>query len=531
MQADVLLRGAVIHTMDRRQPRARHLAVGGGRILAVSQDDDLEDLRGPATRVIHLEGSVVVPGFVDAHVHFGHFAMAREEVDLDKAATLDEGLALLRSASERLPDDRWIRGRGWDRNRWGRLPTRSDLDSAVGRRPAALSSHDGHSLWLSSAALELCGVDRNSADPRGGVIERDGSGDPSGVLSENAQDLVRTSIPEPSDAELMSAIRGALKLAAAVGLTGIHNLEEARTRRIFQALDAAGELTLRVYHGVPRGELPKAKGRGLHTGAGTDWLRVGPVKLFSDGALGSRTAHLLEPYEGRASDGYRGVPTMTSEELQEAMRMAAEAELDVAVHAIGDAAVRAVLDAFESVRCVYPLFGRRMLRIEHAQLVHPQDVPRFKQLGVIASMQPIHASADWRTADEHWGARARHGYAWRDLLEAGATLALGTDAPVERIEPLLNLHAATSRLDSRGEPAGGWYASQRLSLEDAVSAYTLGSAIAERAAGRRGTLAVGMDADLVALSPDPFVLEPDALLETRVELTMVGGRVMQQELA
>jgi predicted amidohydrolase YtcJ len=379
-------------------------------------------------------------------------------------------------------------------------------------------------LWLNTAALTTLGIGPDTQSPPGGAIERDERGEPTGVLFENAQDLVRGRIPQPTDDEVREAIRQALRVAAAAGLTGIHNLEDNRARRTFQELEANAELTLRVYHGISRGELRDARKSGLRTGAGSQWLRIGPLKLFSDGALGSRTAHLLEPYEGR-QDGYRGVPTLDQADMAEAMRLAADAELDLAVHAIGDAAVRSVLDTYERTRAAYAPLARRMLRIEHAQLVHPEDVPRFAALGVIASMQPNHATADWRAADAHWGARVSHGYAWRDFLRAGVQLAFGTDAPVESIEPLKNLYAATTRRDQGGEPAGGWYPQQCLSLEEAVRVYTVGSAIAERAAERRGRLAEGLDADLVVLSPDPFLQPPDALLATRVALTMVGGRI------
>jgi predicted amidohydrolase YtcJ len=523
MSADLLLRGGTIYTMEPAAPRACSLAVADGKILACT-DGSLDELRGPRTRVIDLAGRAVVPGFVDAHIHFGQFALARQQVDLDTAASLENGLALIAAANRRHEHGTWLHGRGWDRNRWGRLPTASDLDRAVGQRAAALSSHDGHSLWLSSAALQAVGIRAETPDPPGGLIERDESGQPTGVLFENAQDLVRRRIPEPGDEELRSAIRAALPLAAAAGLTGIHNLEDRRSRRAFEALESAGELSLRVYHGIARAELREARQRGLRTGAGSDWVRIGPVKLFADGALGSRTAHLLEPYEGR-TDAYRGVATLQPDEIADHMRLAADAELDLAVHAIGDAAVRTVLDAFERTRRTHPPLGQRMLRIEHAQLVHPDDVPRFAQLGAIASMQPIHATADWRTADAHWGRRARHGYAWRDLQQAGAVLAFGTDAPVERLEPLNNLYAATTRIDAGGEPAQGWYPEQCLSLEDAVRAYTLGSALAERAHNRRGSLAAGKDADLVVLSPDPFPRPAEALRETRIVMTVVGGRV------
>ena len=513
MQAEVLLRGAVVvpgsvdDPSGHRQPQTavRSLAIGGGRILAVGEpDDDLDDWNGPATRVIELAGAAVVPGFVDAHMHFGHFALARQQVDLDAALTLEDGLALVRAEAHRPAAGSWLQGRGWDRNRWGRLPTRADLDAVAGGRAVALSSHDGHALWLSSAALAAAGITRETADPVGGVIEREPTGEPSGVLFENALDLVRAQIPEPSQRELQDAIRSALRVAAAAGLTGIHNFEDARTRRVFQALEAQGDLTLRVYHGVPRGELANARERELHSGAGSEWLRVGPVKLFADGSLGSRTAWLLAAYEGRVDDDYRGVATLGADELAADLRTAADAGLDIAVHAIGDAAVRRVLDVFEQTRAAYAPLRQRLLRVEHAQLVDPDDVPRFGKLGVIASMQPIHATADRQAAEVHWGDRSRHAYAWRELLSAGAVLAFGTDAPVEHIEPLLSLYAATTRRDPSGSPVEAWYPDQCLGLEEALWAYTRGAAMAERAAARRGSLAAGMDADLVALGPNPL---------------------------
>jgi predicted amidohydrolase YtcJ len=520
MPADLLLRGGPIYTMDTRLPRCRALAIVDGQVAATgNRDADLDSLRGPATRVVDLNGRAVVPGFVDAHIHFASFGLTRQQVNLDASPTLEDGLRLLREASERLAPGAWLRGRGWDRNRWGRLPTAGDLDAAIGDRPAALASHDGHSVWLSSAALRSAGIDRNVPNSPGGVIERDLSGEPTGVLSENAQDLVRGTVPDATDDEVREAIRQAMPIAAAAGLSGLHNFEDSRSRRAFQTLEAAGDLTLRVYHGVPRGELRKARDQQLRSGVGSDLFRIGPVKLFADGALGSRTAHLLQPYEGRA-DGYRGVPTLTADELADEMRHAADASLDLAVHAIGDAAVRAVLNAYATTRTAYPPLAERLLRIEHAQLIQPDDLSRFRPLGAIASMQPSHAVADRHTADRHWGARAEHGYAWRAVLDAGATLAFGTDAPVESIEPLFSLHAATTR--------GGWYAEQALTLEEAVRAYTLGSAMAERASQRRGRLTRGMDADLVVLSCDPFVEEADALLETRVDLTVVSGRITFQ---
>jgi predicted amidohydrolase YtcJ len=514
----LVLTNGTIYTLDPAQPRAAGLAIEAGRIIAL--DPTGGNLQGDQT--IDLAGRAVLPGFIDAHLHFGSYALAAEEVDLNTCASLEAGLEVLRRAAERLPPDALLRGRGWDRNRWGRLPTAADLDAAVGPRPAVLNSHDGHALWLNTPVLRLARLTRDTPDPPGGAIERDAQGAPTGVVVENGRDLIWRVVPVPTIDHLADAIRRALPVAAAAGLTGFHSFEDTRSLAAFRLLDQAGELPLHVWHGVPRSQLRRARQLGLRTGVGSEHLRIGPVKLYADGALGSRTAYLLEPYEGR-EEGYRGLRTLEPDELLDDLRVAAEAGLDIAVHAIGDAAVRGVLDTVEAAR---PDMRERLVRIEHAQLVDPADVPRFAALDVVASMQPSHAVSDWRAADAHWGARARFGYAWRTLLGAGARLAFGTDAPVEPIEPLPSLYAAVTRRDAHGQPPDGWYPGERLSLLEAVRAYTLGAAHAGRADDVRGSLTVGKDADLVVLSEDPFKADPQSLLELQVDLTMVGGRIV-----
>ncbi len=525
--AEILFRGGPIYTFDDAQPRAGALAVRGNRILALGDAAGLDVLSGHGTRVVDLEGRALLPGFIDAHVHFASFARSRREVDLDPAATIEQGLAMLDRASASLPPDAWLFGRGWDRNRWGRLPTAEELDRAIGPRRAVLASHDEHSQWVSSTVLALAGISENTPHPEGGRIERLPDGRPSGVLFENAQSLVDRIVPEPSVEETARSIRDSLPLAAQAGITGIHNFEGANALRAFTRLRDQGELTLRVFHGLPREHLRSAVELGLQTGFGNDWLRVGLVKLFADGALGSRTAYVMDPYEGR-DDGYRGIPTLSDDELRQDLIAAARGGLGVATHAIGDAAVRSVLDAIEWARSNDAAARRALFRVEHAQLVHPDDFKRFAQLNVIASMQPIHAAADWRTADQHWGARARWGYAWRSMLDAGASLAFGTDAPVERIEPLLTLYAAVSRKDLEGQPERGWHPEQRVSLHQALRAYTIGAAHAEGADAQRGSLVAGKLADLAVLSRDPFGVEPAELLETHVDMTVAGGRIVHE---
>lgn len=523
-----LLNGVVYTGLPGAQP-AQALAVRGKHILAVGSSTEVLDYCGGDTRMIDLEGAPVLPGFVDAHTHLVAWSLSRQQVDLDGAATVDAGLELVKRAAAALApqSEVWLEGRGWDRNRWGRLPTAAELDAVVADRPAVLASHDMHSLWLNTAALRSVGISRDTRDPDGGHLERDANGEPTGVLFERAREPVFTAVPGKRPADVQAAVRSGLAEAARLGIVGIHNFEDATAQRPLQALYREGALTLRVFNGIPLPDLEPAAAMGMRTGLGDDIMRIGLLKLFADGALGSLTAHVLDPYEGCEGDGYRGLATVGDEELLQAVRTATAAGIGVAAHAIGDAAVRRVLNAFEVVRAESDNWSP-ILRVEHAQMVHPDDVPRFARLRVQASVQPIHAVSDWRTADRHWGARARHAYAWRSLLNAGAHLAFGSDAPVERIDPLATLHAAVTRQEASGLPAGGWYPQQRLTLAEAVRAYTWGSCVAEGAGDRRGTLEAGKLADLVVLSGDPFAAEPAALLETDVQMTMVGGSVVHE---
>ncbi|MBI2755192.1 MAG: amidohydrolase [Chloroflexi bacterium] len=522
---ELILTGGVVRTLEPGSAATQAIAIRNGRVAAVGPARQIAGLRGPRTEVVDLKGRTVIPGFADAHVHLGSYARTRQQANLELAATLEQGIEVVRAAAAALPEGAWLEGRGWDRNRWGRLPRAADLDAVLSHRPAALRSHDGHSVWLNSLALERI-RERIDADPRGKRAERDQRGQPTGVLFEDAQQLLEGVLPEPSVRELAQAIAQALPSLAAAGIVGVHNFEGSLALRALTALRESGVLTLRVYQGIAHHELSTVAESGTGTGAGDEWLRLGPVKLYADGALGSRTAALLAPYEGR-SDGYRGELLLDREQLVRDITSAANGGLGVAVHAIGDHAVRTVLDAIEQVRADVPAAAEIPLRIEHAQLVDPSDVPRFAALDVIASMQPLHAVADWRAADEHWGDRSRHAYAWRALLEAGATVAFGTDAPVERIEPLASLHAAVTRQEAGGKPEGGWHPEQRVTLNEAIRAYTLGTAEAEWKAGERGTLALGKAADLVVLSADPFRLaSPDEILQLTVEMTVSNGHVV-----
>lgn len=523
MHADLILYNGAVRTMDAAMPLAEALAIKGERICAVGRTQEMEALAGPATRRLDLAGRTVLPGFIDAHVHFTGHGLRLQRVNLTGAASLEEALARVRAAVGHVREGEWLLGAGWNYNEWPNpvRPTAADLERVAPHVPVALSSKDGHSIWLNTAALRLAGINASTPEMPGGQILRDAAGAPTGILTERAQELIYRVIPEPSAAQLLAAARAAVADAARLGVTGAHNCEGPQAFTALQQLAEAGELSVRVWQMLPMEMLDAALKLGLRTGYGNEWLRIGHVKMFADGALGSRTAEMLAPYEGEPTN--YGVAAHSSEELYAAASAAARGRLASAIHAIGDAANRRVLDIYERLTAE-GLGGGLRQRIEHVQLLAPDDTARFARLGVIASMQPIHATQDMRMAERHWGARSRWGYAWRSLLRSGARLAFGTDCPVESLDPLPNLYAAITRRRADGTPPEGWYPQEKLTLDEAIYAYTMGSAYASGEEHIKGSLTPGKLADLVVLSRDIYATEPEALLETQVDLTFVGGR-------
>ncbi|MCD6518731.1 MAG: amidohydrolase [Anaerolineae bacterium] len=520
----VLYHGA-IRTMDPSLPLAEAVWLKEGKIALVGSSAKVLAAASPEAERIDLQGRTVLPGFEDAHLHFGEYGLLLQRVDLRGASSLSAALERVRLALREHPKGEWLQGSGWDHNLWpgAKRPSRYDLDQVAPDVPIALRSKDGHSLWVNSLALQLAQISASTPDPPGGQILRDEAGEPTGILVERALGLIVRHIPKPSKALMERALRLALREAARLGVTSIHNCEGPESFAAFQELAANGELTLRVWHMIPLEHLSSALALGLRTGFGNSLLRVGHVKIFADGALGSRTAEMLAPYEGSDSD--RGVATLTTEEIYAAVRDAAQGGLACAIHAIGDAANRRVLDVYERVK-KEGWTGALRQRIEHVQLLAPEDLPRLAELGVIASMQPVHATQDMEMADRHWGRRARWSYAWRSLLDQGTTLAFGTDCPVESLDPLAGLYAAVTRQRRDGSPPGGWYPEERLSLDEAIYAYTMGSAIASGEEREKGSISPGKWADLVVLSQDIYRGPPEVLLETRVEMTIFAGRVI-----
>ncbi|HXF82682.1 MAG TPA: amidohydrolase [bacterium] len=526
----VLFTGGRIHTLDPRRPRAEALAAAGGRVVAVGSSDELR-AAFPRFRRVDLEGLVVVPGFTDAHIHLPAYGISLRRIELRAARSLREAVELVRQAAARARPGEWIRGQGWDKNRWpeDRFPHRADLDAAAPGHPVVLASKDGHLLWVNSAALRAAGLDRRTPDPPGGEIARDDRGEPTGILKETAKELIWRAAPEEGPEALETAILESQARLHALGLTAVHHFtgtagyDGPPTFAAFQRLRARDQLRLRVWMTVPERALDHVMAIGLRTGFGDEWLRVGPVKIFADGTLGSQTAAMLEPFAGQP--GNTGIAIHSREELTDLVGRAVRAGFWCAIHAIGDRANRWVLDACEAHREATKALGARH-RIEHVQLLHPDDLPRLARLGVTASMQPIHATSDRDIADRYWGARSRTAYAWRALLEEGTVLAFGSDAPVESPDVFQGLYAAVTRRRPDEPQRPAWHPEQALGVEEAVRAYTVGAAYAAGAEAVQGRLAEGFYADFVAMDTDIFAAPAEALLAARVTLTVVGGEIV-----
>ena len=510
---DLVLTARRIHLLGDAAP-VRALLVRGGRVAAAGTEAEVRHAALPGARTLHLDG-YVTPGITDAHVHLTTWALGRRRVDLNAARTLDEGVAAVAAAAA--AGEGWVRGLGWDRHRWGALPTREPLDRVCPDRPAFLLSHDIHGAWVNSEALRRCGIDASTPDPEGGEIVRDpSSGEPTGVLLEKAVRLVESHLPPDSAQDVAAALDEAQGELHALGITGVHSVEVTGMED-FAAMEAAGRLRLRVLQAVPLARLEHAIAVGIRSGFGSEWLRVGGVKMFLDGALGSRTAWMREPYEG---SGDRGIRTLEPDAFRDAVRRAAAAGIASTVHAIGDAAVALAIDVLGST----PRPAAMPHRIEHVQLCPPDLWARAGASGVVGSMQPVHLMTDIPAAERHWGhPRARGAYAFRPLLDAGMTLAFGSDAPVETLDPRPGLFAAVRRVGWTGEPQGGWWQENALTAEEALRAYTEGPARAAGLAHSQGRLLPGHDADLAVWDRDPLECQPDELREMRCVGTMVGG--------
>ncbi|MFL5960548.1 MAG: amidohydrolase [Gaiellaceae bacterium] len=509
----MILRNGTIRTLDPSLPTVSSLWIAGERIAG---GVGVHETSLPSPETVDLGGRCVLPGFTDSHVHFPTWALARHDVGLHDCASLAEALERVRAAPR---GGIWLRGQGWRDADWSDgPPTRQALDEVEAERPAMLISKDYHAVWLNSAALALAGGD---LEVEGGVVVRDERGEPTGVLYERAAWQFKERHAQAPDEEYVEAMRDGVRVAAARGVTAVHDKDGwLGAIGLWQRLEQQGSLPLRVWQSTPADRLGDLRSVGLRSGAGSALLRLGYLKAFMDGTLGSQTAWLTRSSRGGShrdesvtEDG-SGVVITTGEELEQIVRAGAEAGWPVAVHAIGDGANRAALDAFERSQEAWRPRGLRP-RIEHAQCLAAEDVARFAELGVAASVQFSHAPSDEELAKRYWADRLDHAYSFRSLLDSGALLANGSDAPVEELEPWAGVVAAV--LDH-------WRADQRLTLEQAVHAVCVAPAWLSHDERVRGTLVPGRYADLVVLDRDPFACEPEELREVQVVATMLGGR-------
>ena len=504
----MILENGVVRTMDPSLPVARALAIAGDRIAGgVGTHETV--LASPER--IDLGGRFVLPGFNDSHVHFPTWSLAQRQVRLEGTRSLDEVLARVAKAAAQAEPGRWLRGMGWRSGDWSPEgePTKEDLDRVTGDTPTALMARDYHSLWLNTAALARADGD---LDVAGGVVERDANGQPTGVLREECAWHFRDTYARPSEDEMVDASRAGVRIAVARGVTAVHDKDGwLGALGVWQRLRDEGSLHLRVWQSIPAKQVDEAAALQLRSGFGDDLVRVGYLKAFMDGTLGSQTARML--------DG-TGVEITSRDELAEIIRRGADAGLPVAVHAIGDLANRDALDAFEETQEHWRPRGLRQ-RIEHAQLLAPEDVERFAEIGVAASVQFSHAPSDRDLADRFWAGKTDGAYAYRSLLDSGALLANGSDAPIEELDPWAGICAGVLRTIDERE---AWHPEQRLTLDQALQATIAAPALLARDERRRGKLTPGFLADLVVLDRDPFELEPDELPGVQVVATMLGGR-------
>ena len=531
--ADIIIHGAIIHTVDPDQPRAEAVAIRGARIVLVGTSADALRLRGPATRVIDAAGLTVVPGLQDAHAHFTGLGASLQMLDLRGTTSYDAVLAKVRAGAASAAPGEWILGRGWDQNDWAvnAWPTKAPLDAVAPDHPVYLTRVDGHAALVNSRAMAIAGLTAGTRDPEGGRILRDRDGAPSGVLVDRAMALVGTTIPPPGLHRLEEQVLLADVETRRLGLTMVHDAGAGtETVGAYRRLIDAGRLKTRLYVmlRLPPDQLAPWFARGPLTGAPDHRLAVRAIKISADGALGSRGAALLEPYSDEP--GTNGLLLQPPEQVYAMTLAAARAGFQTCIYANGDRANRLVLDVFDRVLREVPGAGNLRLRDEHAQILNPADIPRFARLGVIASMQATHATSDMPWVPARLGAErtAAGAYVWRRLLSTGVVIANGSDFPVEEANPMLGFYAAITRQDRSGRPPGGWMPEERMTREEALASFTINAAYAAHAERDLGSLEAGKLADLVMLSKDIMTVPPAEILTTRVTRTIVGGEIVHE---
>ena len=530
--ADLIVTNARIYTVDENRPLVDAMAIRDGRVVATGPARGVMTMRGPNTRVLDLNGRTVIPGMIDAHVHLLNLGNSLRNVDLVGTSSYDEVIARVVARARETPAGTWILGRGWDQNDWGvtQFPTHEALSRAVPNHPVVLTRIDGHATLVNDAAMRAANLTAQSQDPSGGRIERGANNAPTGVLIDAAMGLVNRRVPPASKEQMKTAVQAAIAEMNRWGLTSVHDAGVPRAViDVYEEVAREGHFNIRDYVMVANNDssinhyLQRGPQLGLYDGR----LWIKSIKISADGALGSRGAALIEPYTDDPRNN--GLALVPAGRVREVGVKALRAGFQLNVHAIGDRANRTVLDEFQAAFDSVPVADHRF-RIEHAQIIHPDDVPRFAQLGVIPSMQASHQTSDMYWAVNRLGpTRVLGAYAWRSLLNSGVVIANGSDLPVERTNPLISFMASVSRQDARGWPAGGWYPEQRMTREEALKSMTIWAAYSGFMEKDVGSLAPGKLADFVVLDQDIMRVPPELILNTNVLATYLGGRAVFQK--
>ena len=531
--ATLIVTNAVVYTVDKQHPKAEAVAVIGDRIVAVGSRTDIDLWRGPSTKVIDAGGKLLLPGFNDAHVHFIQGGAQLEQVQLTDVATQEEFAKRIATQLKKTSKGEWILGGRWDETKWPNqeLPTKALVDPVTGDTPIFVERYDGHEALANSAAMKLAGVDAKTPDVAGGVIVRDANGNPTGVFKDAAMPLIYKVIPPMTNEQRLRAAGAAMKHAASLGVTSVQHMNpEFADVSAYSQLAEKGELTARIYAAPMETDWRDQAKVGIRHAWGSSYLRLGAVKGYADGSLGSRTAYMFDPFiDDPGNSGLLSDEMHPPSAMRDRLMQADAAGLQIRVHAIGDRAISMILDIFSDIEKEHGYHDQRFA-IEHAQHMAPKDFERFAKLHVIASMQPYHAIDDGRWAEGRLGhERTRYSYAWRSFLDHGVALAFGTDWPVAPLDPMLGIYAAVTRATLDGKNPGGWIPEEKITLPEAIEAYTMGAAFAEFQENKKGSITPGKLADMVITGENILELKPEAIRNVKVKTTIVGGKVVYGE--
>ncbi len=526
--ADVVFSNSKVWTVDKSKPNAEAVAVLGGRILAVGSNAEIKEFTGRSTKVIDVKGKRMLPGFIDNHTHFISGGFQLQSVDLKDAKNEEEFARRIKERAEQYPK-RWITGGDWDHDNWpgGNLPTKELIDQFTPNTPVFVNRYDGHMSLANTYVLKLAGITKDTKDPPGGTVVKDPkTGEPTGVLKDEAMGYVYRHMPPSTEEERMDAARLALAEARKLGVTSIQDVSYAADVKAYQKLKASGELTSRFHCRMPISQWEHLAKSGISVPFGDEWVRLGSLKAFADGSLGSSTALFFEPFT--SDPGTKGLPSdiVIDGSLEKWALGADKAGLQLSIHAIGDSANSVILDLFEKIVKTHPAWDRRF-RVEHAQHIHPKDFKRYAQLGVIASVQPYHAIDDGRWAEKRIGhERCKTTYPFKSFLDNNVKMCFGSDWTVAPLSPLLGIYAAVTRRTTDGANPNGWFPEQKISVEQAIECYTINNAYAAFEEKEKGSISSGKLADLVVLSEDILKIDPVKIENVQVEMTVVGGKVV-----